>query len=1249
MKKKIRERSLGLESLEDRMLLAVTAGDEGALAEYAAPAETGAEIVCDVTFNALRQAINKASAGDTIVFNGSGTITITSALPINKNITIDGGGDIVFQGAGENILFSFGSGATDVTFTGLDLTGGYSTTNGMGGIAAIGAGRGLTLNNCNIYGNTAGEGGRGGAFVVTGQLNMNNCSVYANGAEEGGFAYISGRDEGNHAATGAAVNALNCNFYGNTAVQGGVFYNWGGTLNLTNCSVVGNTAESAIHNLNGFICESSYREYYICDTTVINSIVAYNNGADQAAADICEEYQRRLTGAGVLQWEQFNIDDTFSKFNCENSIIGMRGDYFVAAPTFDDQGNLDLDATDLTIRTDSVAAWAGIGANPDEYTGTGVDDYLVVTTLDDIADGSDGVVSLREALEYATLGTFDAVPMITFASDLSGGTIALTSGQLVAIASVNIIADGVTVDAGGKSRVLFAKSFNYQADIEGNYENFEHVADATGAICPVHNFSDYNINVTIDGLSFTGGAATAVGQGSGGAGILALQNVMLNLSNSSVSDSVLKVTIETSDHGDYNTTRIRGDNYANNGGGGIAATLYSGVVLDHVNVTDNTVLQVGDRGDLEGEHKIILTGGGIFVGRRSSLSADTVVVSGNELTSEHCQNGDWGFYAGYGGGIGVFGTAEISDSEILANSITGCGLYQCGGGIYSYISDPMLAAAHAVDPSVNYGLVLTSTSVTGNSVGDHSVDNNGFCYGGGIYNAGPALLVNDLITDNTLDAGSTTGATLSGHIEGAGIYNGSVRDSNSQGRNNSSARMDIYYCTITNNTAACVAEGYNVESVNWGGGIYNAVVASWLQNPPDGSAAHNVLIPATINLTGSILYHNYVQNSTDGTLANSDSYNVVDGDVAAVFNMSNVLYNKSGIKGSGINYGDNCIAWLAMYKVFNDEVAGDYTLWTGTRPSQALNALSADAATPPAQYIPAYDLHGEPWVRVYGEAQDFGCYEYQPAPAPTFQITIVDYVGDYDGQAHTVTLNGLEEGDVVTYSADGETYSSDVVAYTDPGTYTVYVRVARDGYQDFNGSGTVTINGAAPVVPLAAPTITTGRGVYVSYGANRHLLQWSAVENASGYEVAYTDGGTAWTLVSAEDTSAVIRGLTYGLDVDYKVRALGDGVSYADSDWSAVKTFNVCPMDINNDGDISGGDRTLLANSWLSEEGDDEYRYYADINGDGDIGGADRAYLSNNWLGEVGNDDLQYPPAKRADAFFADFASADLDVDLGAF
>ena len=200
--------------------------------------------------------------------------------------------------------------------------------------------------------------------------------------------------------------------------------------------------------------------------------------------------------------------------------------------------------------------------------------------------------------------------------------------------------------------------------------------------------------------------------------------------------------------------------------------------------------------------------------------------------------------------------------------------------------------------------------------------------------------------------------------------------------------------------------------------------------------------------------------------------------------------------------------------------------------------------------------------------------------------------------------------------------------------------------------GAYEYQGGSPAERLAAPTITTGnKGIYVSYGANRHQIQWDAVENASGYKLQYSADGSFWTTVSAEDTSAVITGLIYGADIQYRVRALGDGVSYTDSDWSTVKTFKVCPMDIDGDGDIAGGDRVLMVDAWLSGEGDDEFLYAADINGDGDITGADRAYLSSNWLLNVYDDadDLVYPPAKISDAVFAQFASADLNTDLGVF
>ena len=197
------------------------------------------------------------------------------------------------------------------------------------------------------------------------------------------------------------------------------------------------------------------------------------------------------------------------------------------------------------------------------------------------------------------------------------------------------------------------------------------------------------------------------------------------------------------------------------------------------------------------------------------------------------------------------------------------------------------------------------------------------------------------------------------------------------------------------------------------------------------------------------------------------------------------------------------------------------------------------------------------------------------------------------------------------------------------------------------GTASVTVTGEGE--QLASPVITTGtRGVYVSYGANRHQLQWTAVSNASGYELQYTADGAGWTSVLVTENCAVVNGLHYGSAVTYRVRALGSS-SYADSEWSEAKVFYVCPMDINGDGDVSGVDRALLVNSWLTAEGDDEYRFYADVNGDGDVTGADRSYLSGNWLLSVEDEpeDLVYPPVRAAlavDELFVSLADTGLDL-----
>ena len=693
------------------------------------------------------------------------------------------------------------------------------------------------------------------------------------------------------------------------------------------------------------------------------------------------------------------------------------------------------------------------------------------------------------------------------------------------------------------------------------------------------------------------------------------------------------------------------------------------------------------------------------------------------------------------------------------------------------------------------------TDISGNYVGYKDNDiwaggGAGNCpsVGGAIYAKAVFHVVNSTICDNTIYA--TKAANQNAQMAGSAMY----FDSNAL----------IYDSTISGNRV--VGDG-SADQCNFAA-------------HPDTAA---LCVFGAVQLRTTTIMGNYTEDTSTGAKTDNDIYSHAWRNGSPDMLLLSCAYNPDGIvkepvadwmseeqkalcEGWNFDCSSSCIQVTDYEAYFNDYAAGDYTL---AADSAGIDAVNMSEWT---NFGYDYDIRGEGYYRVVNEIVDIGAYEFQTA-APTFEVTIEDYTGVYDGAEHSITVSDLEAGDVVYYSEDGESYSTDEIAYTDPGAYTIYVKVERAGYEDFLGSGTVTITEAMTklnvavvvsssaatateleVLPdsittatvgdtlyaqvwilnadnsasgctggyidlsytaaaldggsytvssiyssqadryndsvdglvscfggcsqagvnnlavskwallgtytvvasaegnaevaaglptlngthikglnlaragegnfadaelgfgsvaftveagggeqLAAPVITTGnRGIYVSYGANRHYIQWGAVANASGYEVQYTTDGSTWLDAAADGTAAEIHGLTYGADVTYRVRALGTG-SYTDSDWSRTKTFNVCPMDINNDGDIGGLDRNILAVSWGTEEGDDEYQYYADINADGDIGGLDRNFLGSNWGAEAGDEDLTYPRPVRADAVFAAYEAGDLDVDFDVF
>ena len=185
----------------------------------------------DGTCNAdcsLREAIAAATAGDSITFNGAYTITLGSALAIDKNLTIDGSGhSVTISGADSYRVFVISTESVNITLNRLTVANGFNDKNG-GAIYNIGT---LNINNCAFLNNVLDHGDNGGAIYNSGSgvLNVTNSTFSGNRlvVSPGGSAIYSG----------GTLNVTNSTFSGNDGTTIQTF----GTATLKNTIVTNST------------------------------------------------------------------------------------------------------------------------------------------------------------------------------------------------------------------------------------------------------------------------------------------------------------------------------------------------------------------------------------------------------------------------------------------------------------------------------------------------------------------------------------------------------------------------------------------------------------------------------------------------------------------------------------------------------------------------------------------------------------------------------------------------------------------------------------------------------------------------------------------------------------------------------------------------------------------------------------------------------------------------------------------------
>ena len=126
-------------------------------------------------------------------------------------------------------------------------------------------------------------------------------------------------------------------------------------------------------------------------------------------------------------------------------------------------------------------------------------------------------------------------------------------------------------------------------------------------------------------------------------------------------------------------------------------------------------------------------------------------------------------------------------------------------------------------------------------------------------------------------------------------------------------------------------------------------------------------------------------------------------------------------------------------------------------------------------------------------------------------------------------------------------------------TYYFHLMAIGDGGTYYNNSGW---SNTVSAQPLAYVTLSAPSNLAAEIGNEQVALTWDAVENATKYKVEYADNSsfTSSSEVESTTTSKTITGLTNGTTYYFKVKSIGNGTTYHDSDYGT--TVNATPSNL---------------------------------------------------------------------------------------
>ena len=376
-------------------------------------------------------------------------------------------------------------------------------------------------------------------------------------------------------------------------------------------------------------------------------------------------------------------------------------------------------------------------------------------------------------------------------------------------------------------------------------------------------------------------------------------------------------------------------------------------------------------------------------------------------------------------------------------------------------------------------LTVCDCKTTGTITGGRSY--SGYRYGAGVYvTNGHFVLKSGTISGNSLTAGATGG----GGVETEG----------------EDAIFDMYGGTICNNEA-----GYGGGVYVRGGtfNLYDGIISNNKALSTDGGGVHVYGSASTFNMYGGSIINNTAKagggigvsgggtvNISSGTISGNTSTQVGGGITNRRTNASGDMNANISVSGTPVISGN-----IGAGATNNVYLFGGIVLNIGgVLESGAVIGVSMDRT---GTFTNGLSGKGTENNFTSDDSElSIDLFEGEARLSKGVPgVTATGYEGNYDGNAHSITVSA-PDGATVKYGEEEGSYTlTDNPSYINVGTYTVYYEVSKAGYNSVSGSATVKIN------PIDA-SITTApkiKDILVYSGAEQVLIDEGAALGGTFY------------------------------------------------------------------------------------------------------------------------------------------------------